>query len=167
MIGSPNGIAENTAIDSYYLQPGYIFVSRTPSTIRTVLGSCVSVCLWDRKKRWGGMNHYIYSRPWSGQRNAQFGSISIPYMVKMVLDQGASKADLAAHVVGGAQNPHLAKEIGRDNAKVALEILGRWSIPIFMEDTGGERGRKVIFNTGTGDISVQIMSGPERTKGRI
>ncbi len=163
MISSPEDLKE-TILDSYYLQPGYIFVSRKPSTVRTVLGSCVSVCLWDRKMRWGGMNHYIYSRPWSGQRNAQFGAISIPYMIKMVMDQGSSKADLAAHVVGGAQNPHLAKEIGKDNVKVALEVLEKWSIPVFIKDTGGERGRKAVFNTGTGDLSVQIMVGPETTK---
>ncbi len=155
---------EALAPQSYYLQPGYIFVSRIPSTVRTVLGSCVSVCLWDMRKGWGGMNHYIYSRPWGGQRNAQFGSISIPYMVKMVLDQGSSRSDLAAHVVGGAQNPHLAKEIGRDNVKIALEVLDKLNIPVKINDTGGEKGRKAHFNTGTGELSVEIMVGPERRK---
>lgn len=165
MTKSFEGIKNIATPQSYFLQPGYIYVSRIPSTIRTVLGSCVSVCLWDIKMGWGGMNHYIYAKPWDGQRNAQFGSISIPYMVRMVLDQGSERANLAAHVVGGAQNPHLAREIGCDNVKIALEILKRLSIPIVIEDTGGEKGRKAVFDTETGDLSIQVMVGPEKAGG--
>jgi chemotaxis receptor (MCP) glutamine deamidase CheD len=31
--------------EKYFLHPGYIFISRNPYLIHTVLGSCVAVCL--------------------------------------------------------------------------------------------------------------------------
>ncbi len=43
----------------YCLQPGYIFVPDQNISISTVLGSGVSVCIYNRKKRIGGMDYYI------------------------------------------------------------------------------------------------------------
>ncbi len=37
----------------YLLKPGYVFLSQEPTLIYTVLGSAVTVCLWDRKNRYG------------------------------------------------------------------------------------------------------------------
>ena len=44
----------------YLLEPGYVYLSRDNSVIRTVLGSCVSVCLWDKVQKYGGINHFLY-----------------------------------------------------------------------------------------------------------
>ncbi|HON11080.1 MAG TPA: chemotaxis protein CheD, partial [Chitinispirillaceae bacterium] len=46
--------------ETYYLHPGYIYISRQQETIQTVLGSCVAVCLWDQSQKCGGMNHFLY-----------------------------------------------------------------------------------------------------------
>ena len=43
----------------HFLYPGQVFVTRDPITISTILGSCAAVCLWDRHKKAGGMNHYL------------------------------------------------------------------------------------------------------------
>ena len=43
---------------NYFLKPGYILIASKPTVISTVLGSCVSVCLYDRKRGAGGMNHF-------------------------------------------------------------------------------------------------------------
>lgn len=40
--------------ETYYLHPGYIYISRQQETIQTVLGSCVAVCLWDQSQKCGG-----------------------------------------------------------------------------------------------------------------
>jgi chemotaxis protein CheD len=38
--------------------------------------------------------------------------------------------------------------------EVAKKILSKYGIPIFEEDTGGNRGRKIIFDAETGDVRV-------------
>lgn len=42
-----------------FLYAGDIIVSEE-QPILTVLGTCVSVCLYDRKKQYGAMNHFYY-----------------------------------------------------------------------------------------------------------
>jgi len=52
-----NESKKTTTID-YFIKPGYIFVSAKPAIISAVLGSCVSVCIYDNKLKTGGMNHF-------------------------------------------------------------------------------------------------------------
>ena len=42
-----------------YLQPGQLIAAPEPLEISTVLGSCVAVCLWDRRRGQGGANHFL------------------------------------------------------------------------------------------------------------
>jgi len=39
---------------NYFLEPGFILVAIEPIVISTVLGSCVSVCLYDINRKMGG-----------------------------------------------------------------------------------------------------------------
>lgn len=45
---------------NYFLEPGYVYLASQPTVISGVLGSCVAVCLYDRKRRVGGMNHFRF-----------------------------------------------------------------------------------------------------------
>ncbi|MBF0293291.1 MAG: chemotaxis protein CheD, partial [Nitrospinae bacterium] len=42
-----------------FVLPGEIAVTKQPSVIATLLGSCVAVCLYNTKGQYGGMNHYM------------------------------------------------------------------------------------------------------------
>ena len=42
-----------------FLQPGDLFVADADYRLRTVLGSCVSMTLWHRASRTGGMTHSL------------------------------------------------------------------------------------------------------------
>jgi len=148
---------------THFLQPGCILVSDEPHVISTVLGSCVSVCLRDETALVAGMNHYVFPRPWSGQRTAQFGSLSLPLMLRLLLERGARLERLEAHVFGGAENPQLGSSIGGNNVRLALELLASKHIVIRSCDVGGLRGRHVIFNTATGETRVRFI---EEREGR-
>ena len=39
--------------------PGQFIITSVPTLISTLLGSCVSVCLWNRVTKVGAMNHYL------------------------------------------------------------------------------------------------------------
>ena len=138
----------------FFLQPGYIFVSEQPYLIHTVLGSCVSVCLWDSSKKAGGMNHFIYSRTRPGFHNARYGDVSTIYLIRLMLEMGCQKNQMKAHIVGGGHNPELDSKIGDENAIVAEEVLKKNMIEIVTKDVGGQTGRKIIFNNNTGEILV-------------
>ncbi len=93
-LGKAGGVAIEQA-KNFYLQPGFIFVSQEPHFIHTVLGSCVSVCLWDKAKMFGGMNHYIYGKCNNGERNGRYGEVSLPHLLQLILDMGSKKANSA------------------------------------------------------------------------
>jgi chemotaxis protein CheD len=140
----------------YFLHPGYIFVSKEPYLISTVLGSCVSVCIWDSVSGIGGMNHHIHAKPFCKKEySSQFGSIAIPYMIKELVKMGGIKTNFRAHIIGGAQNPSMGSSlIGKENIKIAEDILRKHFIQIITHDTAGQMGRKVVFDTETGEIAV-------------
>lgn len=140
---------------TYFVQPGYMFISREPHLLSTVLGSCISVCIWDPKLGFGGMNHYIHAQPFKKEQTAQFGTIAIPHLIRSMLKMGSQKYNLKAHIVGGAQNPNTGSIlIGKQNIETAERVLKKNNIDIITFDTGGEFGRKVIFDTETGEIVI-------------
>lgn len=139
---------------NYYLHPGFIFVSRDSYLIHTVLGSCVSVCLWDSSNKFGGMNHYVYSYNKHQQRTGKYGEVAIPHLINLMLKMGSKIDSLKAHIVGGGKNTELDSFVGTENAALAEKLLNKRGIEILTKDVHGEFGRKVIFNTLTGEILI-------------
>lgn len=144
----------DVSMQKYYLHPGFIFVSEQPYYIHTVLGSCVSVCVWDVVRKYGGMNHYIYSKPSGNEYNARFGTVSIRHLLTLMAENGSLAQNLRAHIVGGGYSTFAGPSIGEANREVAEEILEKNGILIVTKDTGGQTGRKVVFNNYNGEIIV-------------
>ena len=133
----------------YFLLAGYIFFNTEPSLISTVVGSSVAVSLWDQKKKYGGMTHFLYplsQTPEAG--TAQYGNIAVRYLVKMLRDEGTKERDIKAQIFGGAKSSTLdGAKIARDNIRVARDILRKCKIEVISEDVGGNVGRKIVYNT--------------------
>ncbi len=138
----------------FFLQPGQIFVSDEPYRVFTVLGSCVAVCAWDPRRGCGGMSHQIYPRALEGPGGAAFGAQAVPHLLRLLVELGAKREDLRAHLVGGGANPSLGSTIGDENVALAEEILARARVAVVSRDVGGLLGRKVAFSTFSGEIAV-------------
>jgi chemotaxis protein CheD len=141
---------------NYFLEPGYIFLATRPTVISGVLGSCVAVCIYDRKRRIGGMNHF--QLPFTKEKHlatARYGNVATITLVRMMTENGSKHSHLEAQIIGGAHDPEMSgKNIGRENIQVARKLLTRKRIRIVSEDVGGEKGRKVVFNTHTNEVAV-------------
>ncbi len=88
---------------SYYLQPGYMYCSATPATVHTVVGSCVSVSIWDRVMMYGAMNHFLFPKTRDAeQATPLYGNVATAELIRMMLEGGSRKEDLTAQIVGGA-----------------------------------------------------------------
>ena len=141
---------------NYFLEPGYIFLATRPTVISGVLGSCVAVCIYDRKRRIGGMNHF--QLPFTKEKHlatARYGNVATITLVRMMTENGSKPRHLEAQISGGAHDPEMSgKNIGRENIQMARKLLTRKRIRIVSEDVGGEKGRKVVFNTHTNEVAV-------------
>jgi chemotaxis protein CheD len=142
--------------ETYYLHPGYIYISRQQETIQTVLGSCVAVCLWDQSQKCGGMNHFLYPVTREATNaTPRFGNVAILALIKMMNEEGCRSEDLKAHILGGGHPEGVTGEsLGDQNVKIAREILKNKGISIIAEDVGGSVGRKIAFDVITGHVAV-------------
>lgn len=135
-----------------YLMPGDFHVAELPTQISTILGSCVSICLWDSRKRVGAMNHYLLPEWHDGDRSStRFGNVATLAILEGLLDLGCEPKHLKAKVFGGAAlftgAERYAVSLGAKNVDTALHMLAHAKIPVIGQDTGGQHGRKVIFDT--------------------
>jgi chemotaxis protein CheD len=147
--------------EEIYLYPAALIVPEKPSIVHTILGSCVSVCLFDRVKSFGGINHYMLPL-WNGNGLAspKYGNIAIEKLYESMLRKGAEHKNLIAKIFGGGEvlqtlNSHF--NVGQRNIVLAHEILKKLNINIVAESTGGQLGRKIVFNSGTGEINQRYV----------
>lgn len=146
----------NNVPGKHFLFPGNLHVSATECVITTVLGSCISVCLWDPVLCAGGMNHFMLPL-WNGEGLAtpKYGTIAMDKLLDNVMSLGCIRQRLIAKVFGGANMSGTGHEIlmiGDRNITLALQTLEEWKVPVTASDVGGRCGRKVIMNTMTGVV---------------
>jgi chemotaxis protein CheD len=145
-----------------YLQPGQLYAASTPTTITTILASCVAVCLFDTNRRIGGMNHFLLPHAVGPEAlPARFGASATQLLIEQMLAKGSRIRDLQAKVFGGASvivaANHERAPLGDANARCALELLDQARIPVVASDLGGKRGRKIIFHTDDGSALMKWL----------
>ncbi len=131
--------------------------------ICTILGSCVSVCLFDPANRIAGMNHYLLPcNKMHSDQYYRFGNESLEYMLSGLLNMGADKNALKAGIFGGSsmfEGNGNGFRIGQQNIEIAKEFVLKQGIFLCTEQTGGSLGRKIVFDTNTGLIDSYLLSG--------
>jgi chemotaxis protein CheD len=143
-----------------YLHAGQLHAAPAPAAITTILGSCISVCLFDAASGVGGMNHFLLPHHVERERSARFGSVAIPQLVDELVRAGARRGALSAKVFGGASVIHAfrgSRNLGEENARLAIEILEQARIPVLESDVGGVRGRKLVFHSDDGSAWVRTL----------
>ncbi len=102
------------------------------------------------------MNHFLLPRfPNQQEMTTKYGNVATPLLVKMMQEEGTSLTDLEAQIFGGAKTVHhIAMNIGSENVDMARRVLNHYGICIVSEDVEGQLGRKIVFNTFTGEAAV-------------
>jgi chemotaxis protein CheD len=140
---------------------GEYYATNVPTIIYTLLGSCVAVCLYDRKKRIGGMNHILL--PGNASMDsfndcARYGRNAMELLIARIINLGGKKEFLTSKVFGGANLlPSIPYErcVGKKNVFFVLNFLADASIPVLSQDVGGNDSRKIFFHTDTGDVYLR------------
>lgn len=146
---------------THYLYPGNIFAHARPHAVKTVLGSCISVCLYDPRLKIGGINHYMLAL-WNGEglSTPRYGNIAIYKLIEKMENLGCKRNRLEAKVFGGGDVLKITTaflNIGERNIILAKDLLAELKIPIVAIDVGGIAGRRIVFNTGTGKIVLKRL----------
>lgn len=140
------------------------------------LGSCVAVAMYDPLRKVAGLAHVMLpdSRGKEPPDGAQgkFADIAVPLLVDELVKLGARKNGLRCKIVGGAKmfeipgatrkESNLAvgspAHIGARNIEAVKSEVEKLKIPLIGEDTGGNYGRTVRFNSTNGEIEVSSIN---------
>lgn len=150
-----------------YLLPGQLHVSADPCQIRTILGSCVAICLWDGRLRVGGMNHFLLPASSEGHpATTRFADVATTQLLEKLRALGCQVPRLQAKIFGGSsmfqkQDRH-AVSLGTKNVAAALDLMRNAGISVVVQETGGTHGRKIMLNTDDGTVWCQRIQGEGR-----
>lgn len=146
------------------IHPGEYCTSKEDIYIATVLGSCISVALYDIKLGFGGMNHFMLPKsnrdePLSSEDEGRFGNYAMELLINDMINNGSFKQNLRAKVFGGgnvldAGNSQM-NMTGINNINFALNYLKEEGIPIIVNDTGGIFPRKIYFSPLTSKVYLK------------
>jgi chemotaxis protein CheD len=150
------------------ISPGEYYVSDQNVVISTLLGSCISACLYDPHRRVVGMNHFLlssrrYSKsaPVCITEAGRYGIQAMELVINGMLKVGANRNDLKAKVFGGGsffRSPDESENfycVGEANSRFILEFLKTDGIPLVAHDLGGKRGRTIRFSSDDYSVTVK------------
>lgn len=137
------------------------------------LGSCVAVAMFDPLKKVGGLAHVMLpeSRGKGSQATpGKFADTAVSKLLEDMLRIGARRTGIRSKIVGGSQmfevpgaqrgdsTGEKPTHIGARNVVAVKRALEELGVPLVAEDTGGNYGRTVKFNTFNGEVSVSSIN---------
>lgn len=145
--------------------PGEFYVSDKGEMIATVLGSCISACIRDKRIGIGGMNHFML--PVSGEHSSwenseasaslRYGNWAMEYLINAILKLGGNKTDLEVKIFGGGQVLSNMTDIGQNNIRFVLDYLRHERLTIDAQDVGGIYPRKLLYFPDTGAVKMRKL----------
>lgn len=145
---------------------GALYVSNTPVLLDTVLGSCISVCMYDEETRIGGMNHFMLpeSAALDPPTKARYGVQAMELLITRMMKMGANRRNLKAKVFGGGhvlQTVESPDSVPQRNIAFIRKFMATERIPVVHEDVGGKRTRRVLFLPHLGEVRLKRLQTQE------
>lgn len=156
---------ETPALRQVHLKPGELVLTPEPSLVVTVLGSCVAITFFSVWPRYAGICHAMLPRPRRDNTLAdplagrfKYLSEAIPFMLARFHSKGIATSAIEVKMFGGA-NVTCKRAMGQDerlignvNIETARQMLEAESLLVKATNVGGLIGRKLVFNTETGEV---------------
>jgi len=159
------------------IDPGEYYASNVPVTISTLLGSCVSACLFDPVNKVMGMNHFMLSQqrfgsglPLNRTEAGRYGINAMELLINEMLNLGAKKQFIKAKAFGGSTLIGNGKSdtnilnVGAVNSKFIREFLTHEAIPLVAENLGGKEGRMIHFSFGDFVVYMRKIKSADKSK---
>ncbi len=137
-----------------------IGTAENPAVLRTILGSCVGICIYDRSKKIGGLAHILLPKNNGKGSDEKYADTAIPMLVQKMIKQGCKKEFMSAKIAGGASmfkfnSSASLSNIGDNNVTTTKEVLQNNGIQVVAEDIGGNVGRVIDFFLEDGRMKVK------------
>lgn len=147
-------------------------VAKSPEVLVAYgLGSCLAIILHDANAGIGALAHTLLPNAQerrTEQRLSKFVDTAIALMLREMVQEGARRERITARIAGGANMFEsafvtLLDGVGARNARSAIQTLEQEHIPLVGEAAGGNQGRSVEFDLGSGQVRVRTARDRQTT----
>ena len=147
---------------------GGVHASAEPALVKTLLGSCIAVCLHDPTRAIGGMNHFMLPRGATGDGDpTRFGVHAMDTLIGAMQKLGGDRRRLVAKVFGGAHVLAIRESeagVPQQNIEFIRAFLREEGLRVVSEDVGGYHPRHVHFHTASGRAFVKRVGSREHVR---
>lgn len=142
-----------------YIAQGENHVSADADVIiNTILGSCISVCLWDPTAGVGGMNHLLLPSVCTGSNPLDTnGAVAMDRLINQMVHLGARRSALRAKLFGGSSMLQGRTDIGQRNAEFGRTYLKTEGIPCDALNVGGTKARNLRYFPAIGKAQLKLV----------
>lgn len=161
-----------------YLLPGDVYISKTPTIVKTVLGSCISVVFYCKRLKLGGISHAqlpkrrdskcdthcydncaVLCMQYSPDENdLKYVSCSTNFLYDQFCKEGAKPDEITVKLFGGSRVLKISSEnypVGLENIKTAKQVIKKMGLKIKSKKYGEETGMSLLFLSDTGKVFVK------------
>ena len=150
-----DGIARNAPS----IRMGEMSVAET-GYLRTLLGSCIGVALYDHRYKVAGLAHIVLpdSRG-TIDTPGKYADTAIPLLIQQLEALVEKKLRLSAKIAGGSNMfaTSATKSVGEQNITAIERLLDQRKIPIVARHLGGTQGRRMTIEVATGQVSIEVV----------
>lgn len=174
-------VSHKSSLPNYYLKAGELFIMEKPAIISTILGSCIAVTLFNQKRGIAGICHALMPQCIrKKQKNTiddlldnechkcleafKYADCSTFMMAEAFFRFGITPQETEVRIFGGAkmmpgeQSRVKTYSVGQQNIDTARKVIDHYHLTLTSSDVGGSGGRKIIFNTKTGEVVQQFIN---------
>jgi chemotaxis protein CheD len=164
-------------MDTLYLGPAELFLDSAPMMVTTVLGSCVAVTFFHRLSGLASICHAL--QPFCPQRAAcsgpcreqnRFVECVVAEMARKFAAAGIRRSAVEVKLFGGAAIigaltgvSSRLMPVGRQNAEAAIGAISANGFSLTVANLGGCYGRKIVFNTVSGQVFLKKIGTEARS----
>jgi chemotaxis protein CheD len=154
----------NSATDTL-VGMGQIAVGRAPDRMKAILGSCIGLVLYHARLQTAAMAHIVLPDS-AGRPGAagKFADTAIPEMLRLLRELETPSHGLTAKLAGGGNmfGSTGPLQIGDANAEAVARVLKSIGIVSVSREVGGTKGRRVVFDCASGEMTVECAGQPPR-----
>ncbi|WP_442505461.1 chemotaxis protein CheD [Novipirellula sp. SH528] len=139
---------------------GEMQVGGNGDTLRTLLGSCIGLALYDRRRKIGGLAHIVLPESrGKTERLGKYIDTAIPGLIAKMQTFAGENLKLTAKIAGGASmfSTSGVNNIGQQNIEACQQLLTDFRIPLLASHCGGERGRRMSFDIENGTVVIEVV----------
>ncbi|GFO59357.1 putative chemoreceptor glutamine deamidase CheD 2 [Geomonas silvestris] len=153
-------------LEMVFLKPGEIVVTGEPLRVTTLLGSCVAVTMYVPRLRLGGICHALLPKCRNEHSDCcgeagKYVRCAIEVMLEELTLHGVLSGEIEGKLFGGSDMFDTVdgrrQSVGCQNIEMARQMLEENGVRVATQDLGGPRGRKIIFNTNTGEVFLKRL----------